>query len=262
MLFDWFKRRRRRRLLAQPFPAAWEEWLGENVVHYRRLTPDRQTRLRELIQIFVAEKHWEGLEGLAVTDEVQVTIAALACLLVLGRPDELNFDHVLSILVYPDVFIARNRQQTPAGVVIEGREARTGEAWYRGPVILSWEDCLIDSRQEHPGGNVVLHEFAHQLDMAHGGNVDGTPTLRSKEEYRRWARVMTAEFEQLRDRCRHRRPGLLDCYGAKDPAEFFAVSTETFFERPLPLRQRHPELYSLLKDYYCLDPVEWALDPL
>jgi Mlc titration factor MtfA (ptsG expression regulator) len=260
MLFRWLKRRRRRRILAQPFPSHWSDWLEENVVHYRRLDSPLQSRLRELIQVFIAEKHWEGLEGLVITEEMQVTIAALAGLLVVGRPDELNFDHVLSILVYPDVFIARSRQQNEFGLVTEGREARAGEAWYRGPVILSWEDCLADARQEYPGGNVVLHEFAHQLDMAHGGHVDGTPTLRNRAEYARWFRVMGTGFETLRDRCRQRHPTPVDCYGTKNPAEFFAVVTETFFERPFALRQHFPEVYELLRDFYQLDPATWHLD--
>jgi len=260
MLFRWLRQRRRRQILAQPFPERWSDWLDENVGHYRQLDPARQAKLRELAQVFVAEKHWEGLAGLELTGEMQITIAALACLLLLGRPEELNFDHVLSILIYPNVFLARDRQPNAAGIVDLGREARIGEAWYRGPVILSWEDCLSDAQQDYYGGNVVLHEFAHQLDMAHGGFIDGTPTLSSDADYDRWRIVMTAAYEDLRDRCRRRRPRVLDCYGVKDHAEFFAVASETFFERPFAVRQQAPELYALLRDFYRLDPAEWSLD--
>ena len=258
MLWDWFKRRRRRRILSQAFPSGWKGWLEEHVLQYRRVPPELQLRLLDLTQVFIAEKNWEGCEGFEVTDEVRVTIAALASLLVLGRPDELNFDHVLSILVFPDIYRARLKQQNAAGVVIERREARAGEAWYRGPVILSWEDVLADARGEFRGDNVVLHEFAHQLDMAGSGSVDGTPRLPSRDAYERWGRVMQAAFRHLRERCRQGRPGLLDCYGAKDPAEFFAVITETFFERPLAMRTQLPEVYELLEEFYGLDPSAWS----
>lgn len=257
MPFRWLRKRRRQRLTAQPFPAEWEELLHDRVVHYHRIDESLRVTLRPLIRIFVAEKNWEGLNGLEVTEEMQVIIAALACLLVTGRPTELDFDHVLSILIYPDVFHARTSQTNSAGVVTEGREARLGEAWYRGPVILSWEDVQIDARQEDRGYNVVLHEFAHQLDMLGGRVVDGTPTLKTRKEVERWVDVMTREYEQLIDRCRHRRPGPIDCYGTKNPAEFFAVTTESFFERPLALQRLSPSLYDLLRDFYALDPATW-----
>jgi Mlc titration factor MtfA (ptsG expression regulator) len=258
MFFRWLRSRRRRQLQSLPFPGDWEEILSTNVAHYRRVDEPLRSRLRGLIQVFVAEKHWEGLDGLAVTSEMQVIISALACLLVAGRPQELDFDHVQSILIYPDVFHARVSQPNRAGVVTDGREARLGEAWYRGPVILSWEDVLADARQLDRGFNVVLHEFAHQLDMIGGRVVDGTPLLRNRAEYDRWVRVMTAEYERLIDRCRHRRPGVLDCYGTKDPGEFFAVATEAYFERPVALRIHSPEMYDVLSDFFGLDPAEWG----
>jgi Mlc titration factor MtfA (ptsG expression regulator) len=257
MLFRWLKSRRRRKILATPFPADWQAWLDDQVDIYRMLEPASQQQLRDFIQVFVAEKNWEGLEGVEITDAIRVTVAALAGLLVLGRPD-LNFDHVLSILIYPDVFRARQNTPNAAGVVSERREARIGEAWYRGPVVLSWEDVWEDARRDGPGGNVVLHEFAHQLDMLNGRLVDGTPPLKSRAEYDRWARVMGVEFERLRDRCRHRRPGVIDCYGAQDPAEFFAVSTEFFFERPYALRQQNPDLYEIFRDFFAVDPTMWS----
>lgn len=260
MLFRWLKRRRRRRILAEPFPHDWQAWLEDQVEAYVQLDSARQAQLRAFIQVFVAEKHWEGLDGQEITDPVRVTIAALAGLLVLGRPDELDFDHVLSILVYPDVFHARQSAPNRAGVVSDAREARIGEAWYRGPVILSWEDVWEDARRMGPGGNVVLHEFAHQLDMVNGRTVDGTPPMRDRAEYDRWVRVMGTEFERLRDRCRRRRPGVLDCYGTQDPAEFFAVATEAFYERPHALRQQAPELFEVLRDFYGLDPTVWFTD--
>jgi Mlc titration factor MtfA (ptsG expression regulator) len=259
MLLHWWKQRRRRKILIAPFPPAWRDWLDHNVIHYTRQPADVQARLRELIQIFVAEKHWEGLAGLEVTDEVKLTIAALACLLVVAHNGDFDFDHVLSILVYPDYYLARNLQPNEAGVVSTAREARLGEAWYRGPVILSWEDVLADARQERRGCNVVLHEFAHQLDMLNGRHVDGTPPLSSREIGERWERVMQAEHARLIDRCRRRRPGLIDCYGAQDRAEFFAVVTESFFEQPVALAAESPELYAVLRDFYRQDPATWSI---
>jgi Mlc titration factor MtfA (ptsG expression regulator) len=258
MLFRWLRNRRRRKLRGQPFPERWEAVLQRHVAHYQLLPASLQIELRGLIAVFIAEKHWEGLQGLVVTEEMQVVIAALACLLLVGRPQELNFDHVLSILIYPDVFVARTSQTDRAGVVTEGREARLGEAWYRGPVILSWEDVIADAHQTDRGVNVVLHEFAHQLDMIGGRVVDGTPRLRTREEYARWGEVMTREYEQLIERCRRRQRGVIDCYGTKDPAEFFAVVTEAFFERPHALRQQAGELFGLLRDFYGIDPAEWG----
>ncbi|MCA9025675.1 MAG: zinc-dependent peptidase [Planctomycetaceae bacterium] len=253
MLFFWWKDRRRRRLLAVPFPNEWRNVLRRNVVHYSRLTADQQRTLERRVQVFVAEKNWEGCNGLTVTDEMKVTIAAQACLLVLAFKDE-YFDNVLSILVYPTGYIAKDVQIGRAGVVIENQQARLGEAWYRGPVIVSWDDALAGGRQEQPGHNLVLHEFAHQLDMQDGRELDGTPPLPSKELAARWAAVMELEFQRLRHDCHSYAHPLLDCYGTTNRAEFFAVATETFFEQPAELSTQHPELYDVLRGYYQQDP--------
>ncbi len=258
MLLSWWKQHRRQRLLSEPFPEPWRDILRRNVRHYARLPDNRQQRLEQRVQVFVAEKNWEGCNGVVVTDEMRVTIAAQACLLVLAIEDA-YYDHVLSILIYPTAFVARDVQITRAGVVVEGRQARLGEAWYRGPVIVSWEDALAGGRQTDPGRNLVLHEFAHQLDMQNGRELDGTPPLPSPDLAPRWADVMEREFQQLRRDCRsHRRP-LIDCYGTTNRAEFFAVATETFFERPVALRSRHPDLFDVLRAYYRQDPQESAL---
>lgn len=253
MLISWWKRRRRRRLLREPFPEEWRDILRRNVVHYARLSTDKQRLLEQRVQVFVAEKNWEGCNGIEVTDEMRVTIAAQACLLVLGFEAE-YYDHVLSILIYPTGYVAPDVHITRAGVVVENRQPRLGEAWYRGPVIISWEDALAGGRQEDPGHNLVLHEFAHQLDMRSGRELDGTPPLPSRELAVRWADVMEREFQQLIRDCRsHRRP-LLDCYGTTNRAEFFAVATEAFFERPAAMASRHRELFDLLAAYYRQDP--------
>jgi Mlc titration factor MtfA (ptsG expression regulator) len=252
MIFAWLKRRRRRRLLAEPFPPAWLEYLRRNVAHYQFLSPAEQAKLRDDLRVFVAEKTWEGCGGLTITDEVRVTIAAQACLLVLAMEHN-YFDRVLSVLVYPHGYRAVGERLGPDGQVHAGGEGRLGEAWYRGPVILSWEEVRHDGRHPCRGKNVVFHEFAHQLDML-DGVINGTPPLRGAAERRRWREVMSAEYERLVRASEHGRATLLDQYGATNVAEFFAVCTECFFDRPVEMSHRHPELYDLLRSYYRQDP--------
>ncbi len=240
MLFAWLKQRRRRQLLATPFPEEWLAYLRDNVALYAPLTEAEQAKLRDLLRIFVAERCWEGCGGLTVTDEMQVTIAAQACLLLLNIEHD-TFSRVPSILVYPSGY------RSPAE-----RHGRLGEAWYRGPVVLAWDSVLGGGKNDGDGQNVVLHEFAHQLDFL-DGYADGTPPLSSRAEYRQWHEVMTAEYERLVQESAQGRARVLDAYGATNPAEFFAVATEAFFEKAVALRQRHPALYEVLRGYYRQD---------
>ena len=238
----------------QPFPRKWLAFLQKNVAHYRFLSESEKKKLRDDIRIFIAEKHWEGCGGLKMTDEIKVTIAGMACLLVLGMEHN-YFDRVKSILVYPSVYVGPDSPERGTGIVDEEGQARLGEAWYRGPVILSWDEARADGRLRHRGHNLVFHEFAHQLDML-DGVINGTPPLKNAEESRRWHEVMTAEFERLVRRTEQDRAALLDSYGATDEGEFFAVATECFFERPVELSERRPQLYELLRDYYRQDPAK------
>lgn len=249
MLFSWLRKRRRLKILAAPFPPPWLEFLQRNVAHYRYLNNQEQARLRDDLRIFVAEKSWEGCGGLPMTDEVKVTIAAQACLLVLGMEHN-YYDRVLSILVYPHGYHVSHDED-------EGGHAddRLGEAHYRGPVILSWAEVLSDGRHPARGKNLVYHEFAHQLDML-DGVINGTPPLQDAAQARRWHEVMTAEYQQLIDASEQGRATLLDQYGTTDEAEFFAVATECFFDRPVQLARRHPQLYALLREYFHQDPAE------
>ena len=253
MFFQWFRDRRRRSILAEPFPEAWLRILDRNVYHYADLAPEERVKLQDDLRILYYEKNWEGCGGLALTDEIKVTIAAEASLLLLGFENQ-YFDMVLSILVYPDAYVAHGNEIVAGGLVVEGESDREGEAWYRGPVVLSWMDALAGARGESGGDNLVLHEFAHQLDMQNGRIADGTPPLESLEEYRRWEAVLRSEYDRLVVDCRRRRPTLIDCYGTTSPAEFFAVVTECFFEQPQGLSRRHPELYRIFRDYYRQDP--------
>jgi Mlc titration factor MtfA (ptsG expression regulator) len=254
MVFSWLRQRRRRRILSQPFPPAWLEYLRQNVAHYRFLSESEKSKLRDDIRIFIEEKNWEGCGGLQMTDEIKVTIAAMACLLVLGMEHN-YFDRVKSILVYPTAYVAPESTDRGTGIVDEMGEARLGEAWYRGPVVLSWDEARADGRLRHRGHNVVFHEFAHQLDMLDGA-IDGTPPLASAKESQRWHNVMTAEYERLVRKAEEGRATLLDSYGATNEGEFFAVATECFFERPVEMSTRHPQLYELLRDYYKQDPAK------
>lgn len=249
----FLRKLRRRQLLNRPFPDEWLKVLQRNVRHYESLTPKEQEKLRGDLRILVAEKNWEGCGSLAMSDEIRVTIAAQAALLLLGFDDK-YFDMVKSVLVYPTAYIAPGQTITKSGIVLEGESAREGEAWYRGPVILSWADALSSGRHETSGDNLVLHEFAHQLDMENGRTADGIPDLAGRVDYRRWQEVMHAEYDRLVRDCELGRWTLLDCYGSADLGEFFAVCTECFFERPRDMSRRHGELYNILRAYYGQDP--------
>ena len=250
----WFRSRRRARILAQPFPAGWDAWIDEHVAMARRLGPAERQRLRELVQVFVAERHWEGCGGLELTDEHKVTIAAQACFLLLGRDEDL-YDDVQSILVYPSTVIAPPRAlglfEQPTAPVAEG-SALLGQAMLGGPVVLAWDAVLAGAREES-WGNVVVHELAHKIDMANG-RVDGVPPLASRAERARWQAVCSAAFADHRARVELGWPTVIDPYGATNEAEFFAVATETFVAHPHELAAEAPALFALLADFYRLVP--------
>lgn len=253
MLFSWLRNRRRKRLRNALFSPEWEAILSDNFHHDRSLSDAERVRLRRDIQVFIAEKHWEGVYGQAIDDEVRVTVAAQACYLVLGL-DIGWYDRVQSILIYPDAYSAPQQFTVSGSFVIEGRSHRLGEAWYRGPVVLSWPDVLAGGRRERRTANLVFHEFAHELDMLNGRSADGTPPMETPAEAERWNATMSAEHRRLCQACRFGQPSLLDCYGTENRAEFFAVATETFFQHPVRLRRRHAELYEALSGFYQQDP--------
>jgi Mlc titration factor MtfA (ptsG expression regulator) len=251
-MFAWLRRRRRAAIRRRPIPDAWRALVERNIPYVGRLTPEDRAELFGLVQIFLAEKRFEGCGGLELTDEVRVTIAAQACILLLHRETE-DYPKLTSILVYPTTYVVREGRRTAEGLVAEGPQARLGESWARDVVVLAWDSVLSGAADIHDGHNVVLHEFAHQLDQEDGGS-DGAPTLPRRSMYVAWARVLGHDFDQLvRDVAHHHRT-LIDRYGATNPAEFFAVVTETFFEKPRELRARHPELYALLQEFYRQDP--------
>lgn len=256
-IWNWVRDHRRKNILKDPFPTEWEQYLGQNVSHYRRLAPQDREHLRALTQVFVAEKNWEGCGGLVLTDEMRVTIAAQACLMVLSIPHDL-YRRVESILVYPSTVVTPER---PLGVFEISQTPRTGhvpilgQAQARGPVILAWDSVLQTARHPESGHNVVYHEFAHMLDLF-DGHADGTPPLECTEAYRRWVEVCSREFLRLRSLADSGKRTFLDRYGAVNEAEFFAVVTEQFFDRPVELNDHHPELYLVLRDFYRQNPAE------
>jgi hypothetical protein len=253
-MFSYLKRRRRERLRAQSFPAAFEAILLANVPVYRRLPAELRAQLHAHIQVFLAEKHFEGCNGLEITDEVRVTIAGEACLLLLNRETD-YYPDLVTILVYPAIFYAEVEDHD-GHIVSEYIEDRSGESWELGVVILSWEDAVEHASTGRAGYNVVLHEFAHQLDMENGA-MDGVPRLRTREERHAWHVAFRAAYERFERGGR----SVVDAYGAGDPTEFFAVVTESFFERPLALRREQPALYDVLARYYHVDPAAWDPTP-
>ena len=242
MVFSWFKDRRKE-LLAEPFPAAWHDYLAANMRHYAYLDPAGQERVQTVVRVLVAEKHWDGGRGFAVSDEMRVTVAAQASLLVLGLDEPYYFDRVQSIILYPDIYIRppqfRQYYNGPRSTRL------LGEAWYHSPIVLSWKHVLQAGRNQSNGGNVVLHEFAHHLDGL-DGQVDGTPPLAGREREKTWYRVSEAEYRRLVGAARRHEVTLLNQYGATNRAEFFAVATECFFEQPRAMRRQHEELYAVL----------------
>ena len=252
MQFPWSKANHRREILAQPLPVAWAGYLSANVALYRTLSAREQTKLGDIARVLVAEKNWEGCGGLALTEEIRVTIAGQAALLVLGFEGE-YFPNVETILVYPQGFLVTVRRPGARGVIVEQTVPYAGEAAQRGPVVVSWEDARRGGRGVGDGHNVVLHEFAHKLDMRDGA-ADGAPYLSGGAQIETWSRVMSAEYRRLVEDTQAGEPTLLDAYGATNAAEFFAVATECFFEMARRMRNEHPELYAVLSGYYKQDP--------
>ncbi|MDO9314833.1 MAG: zinc-dependent peptidase [Burkholderiaceae bacterium] len=263
LLLTWLLREplftewRRRKVRRQPFPAEWRQIVRRRVPYFRSMPTDLQLQLKKHIQVFLAEKPFIGCRGLVVTDEMRVTIAAQACLLLLNRRTD-YFAQLRQILVYPDAFVVDRVQADGSGVVQDRRLALSGESWSLGQVILSWQDTVEGAEVADDGRNVVIHEFAHQLDQENGA-ANGAPRMTGRVRRERWARVLNEEFEvlQRRERVGQRQPSLLSDYGATDPAEFFAVASEVFFEQPQRLATEHAALYRELSNYYRVNPLSW-----
>lgn len=256
-MFSFFRDRRRRKLLAEPFPPHWDAILRRNVAHAGRLSAAELGRLKDTARVLVAEKGWEGCGGLFVTEEMKVTIAAQAALLLVGWDRHDYFARVPAVIVYPDSFQTPNREDGWEDDHLSD-EVRDGETGHRTPVIVSWNNVLAEGRDPAGGRNLVVHEFAHQVDLL-DGDIDGVPPLVDPKVAGEWREVMPAA------RRRHLRN--LQEYGpdeaffseaaAGDDGEFFADASEAFFTVPHDLRAEEPDVYRLLAAAYRVEPVRW-----
>jgi len=246
---------RLKKAIEAPFPDAWVAIVERNISVYKNLPMPLRLQLRKLIKQFLHQKHFSGAGGLEITDEIRVTIAAEACMLLLNRKTNV-YPSLRYIIVYPTTFIVERPQGGAGGIVSEGRKDLLGESWSTGKVILAWDNVLKGSRNFVDGQNVVLHEFAHQLD-SESGSTNGAPILVGKNCMRTWAGTLSSEFEELQKEAWQGKKSLIDHYGATNPAEFFAVSTETFFEKPAQMAKHHTELFEVLRNYYRIDPRDW-----
>lgn len=256
ILAMYLKRRHREKLMQEQLPAEYLEILEKHVALYSILPENLKKELHGRIAIFLDEKEFEGCGGLEITDRVRVTIAAFACMLLLNK----NFDYypgLNSILVYPDAYVASDSKSSLGGVlVVEKESARLGESWTHGNLVLSWQQIENEAGDIHRHQNVILHEFAHQLDQL-DGYADGTPPLPDKGIYPEWRNVMTREYNHLCEEAEHAVKDVIDWYGATNPAEFFAVTSESFFCNPIALKRAHEKLYELFMEFYQLNPAEW-----
>lgn len=250
------RRQRRARLFRRAAPLEWPAMLERQVPLYRHLPLPLRTQLHGHMQVFLAEKRFIGCNGLSVNNTMRYCIAAQACLLLLNRNTD-YFADFTSILLYPESFLVP--VVTHDGPLEHhNEELRSGESWQRGPIVLSWADITHGMTTAGDGHNVVLHEFAHKLDEENGA-LDGVPALADDTTQKAWMDVLGREYDLLRLRARNATDGVLDDYGATSPAEFFAVTTEAFFERARELSLRHPRLYETLREYFQVDPASWPV---
>ena len=252
---SWRLTKHRQKVVKRPFPSSWRIILKQRMPYFRSLPTDLQLQLKDLIQVFIDEKEFIGCDGIVIDDEMRVTIAAQACLLLLNRKTNF-YPKLKQILVYPSVFIVKGHEQHIGGVVGEKQRLLSGKSWEYGKVVLSWQTTQDDAADPRDGSNVVIHEFAHQLDQE-DGNANGAPILSSIHDYSSWSEVLTREFAQLQSHAQQNTPSIFSYYGATNPAEFFAVITEVFFERPQEFYHSHKELYTELSHFFKLDPINW-----
>ena len=246
---------RRNRVRRQPFPPEWREVLRQRMPAFRALPADLQLQLKKHAQVLLAEVPFIGCNGLVVSTEMRVLVAAQAALLLLNRRGA-SFRNLRQVLLYPEPFIVDRAIPNGLGLMDDTRRVLSGESWQQGQVILSWPDVLAGAAVPDDGHNVVIHEFAHQLDQE-TGSANGAPFVQGRSARQRWALTMQTEYQALQRRLAQGEPGLIDAYGATDPAEFFAVTSELFFERPQALAAAHPLLFRELAGCYRTNPLSW-----
>ena len=252
--FGWFTRSRRRRVLArQPLPA--DEWrrVARGIPCLWGLAARDSARLREMVALFLDRKALTGVQGLALTRSMRLQIAAQACLPILNL-DLDYYDGWHEVVVYPGSFRVRHPVHDEIGVVSERDEVLSGEAWERGPVILSWSDIRYELDHRCAGSNVIIHEFAHKLDMLNGG-ANGMPPLHADMQPQAWTEALSAAYDAVQRQLDYHRADAIDPYGATSPGEFFAVLSEYFFTDPQRLLHEFPDVYRQLRQFYRQDPV-------
>ncbi|MFK7793803.1 MAG: zinc-dependent peptidase [Gammaproteobacteria bacterium] len=254
----WYTRKRiiankRSQLFDTPLSNDWILLLEDNVTLYKRLPNSFKTQLHGCIQLFLNEKEFIG-RGIEITQQIRLTIAGNACMLLM-HGQKRSFPGFTSILVYPDTYVAK--QISHDGSLESSEDShRAGESWFRGPIVLSWGDSLRGSLNAQDGHNVVIHEFAHKLDEQ-SGSMDGLPVLRENAHYADWANVLGKEFTSLKYRSQRGKNSVMDEYGTVSPPEFFAVASESFFEKSKQMKKKLPDLYEQLSRFYNLDPADW-----
>lgn len=253
-----FRRHQREKLFRKPLPTELINILETNVPLYKVLPPELRQELHGCINLFLDEKEFIGCAGMQITDEVRLTIAGNASILLLKR-DPPRYTGFTSILVYPETYVA-DETEYDGLVEVRQQSARAGESWHRGPVVLAWENIMHDRLEHNRGHNVILHEFAHKLDEENE-IMDGLPILRNSRDYKEWAEVLRKEYDELQHRVHTGSNTVLDDYATVSPPEFFAVATETFFGKPVQMKTRLPELYEQLRKFYDLDPATWHFNP-
>ncbi|MFT5283489.1 MAG: Mlc titration factor MtfA (ptsG expression regulator) [Kangiellaceae bacterium] len=247
-----YKRNEARRL---PFKKHWRKIIQQRMPYFKTMPAHLQLQLKQHIQVFLLEKRFVGYNGITISDEIKVTIAAQACLLLLNRKTH-YYPKLKTILVYPRAFVKQQQSANADGVHFTQKIALAGESWSFGKIVLSWQDTLSGAYDPNDGHNVVIHEFAHQLDQENGV-ANGAPILRKEQNYDVWASVLSAQFEHLKRQASTGEASIFDYYGTTNPAEFFAVASEVFFEKSKAFKQQHPKLYWQLSVYYGVDPTDW-----
>lgn len=251
----YWREYQRDKIRNQPFKKEWRKIIQQRMPYFRQMPADLQLQLKQHIQVFLAEKNFIGCNGIEITDEIKITVAAQACLLLLNRKTDF-YPKLHTVLVYPRAFVKEQQTMCADGVLHTHKMALSGESWDFGKVILSWQDTLEGAKIPDDGRNVVIHEFAHQLDQENG-SANGAPILDKGQNYKCWSEVFSVQFEKLKRQAKTGTPSLFDYYGATNPSEFFAVTTEVFFEQAQQFYSNYPILYRQLKQYYQVDPLHW-----
>ena len=253
ILIAYLKRKRARKIMNQEFPEEWEVFLKKNLQLYEKLPKELQKRLQQLIHLIIATKEFEGCKGLEITDEIKVTIAGEAAVLILNKNIITPYPNLQTILVYPHAYFATSKQSVSGNLTLENLpSARLGESWQYGDVIVAWDHAKQGGRNMDDGHNVVFHEFSHQLDQE-TGSANGVPPMDSAT-FKTWGSVLGHDYLELCKKKSKHKKDVIDSYGATNPAEFFAVATEAFFEKPHQLYKAHEKLFEELKLYYKIDP--------